>query len=85
MAGAEQGDPRTDSQPLNDDEEQVVKQAVQSEAAKQAIEQAAEVSRTKAIEFFQTPAELGLRFAVPQIALSVQGEMVLFDDPEVLD
>ena len=75
----------TIAQPLNDDEEQVVKQAVQSEAAKQAIEQAAEVSRTKAIEFFQTPAELGLRFAVPQIALSVQGEMVLFDDPEVLD
>lgn len=75
----------TIAKPLNDEEEQVIKQAVQSEPAKQAIEQAAEASRTKAIEYFQTPAEHGLRFAVPQIMLSVQGEMVLFDDPEVLE
>ncbi len=75
----------TIAKPLNDDEEQVIKQAVQTETAKQAIEQAAEVSRTTAIEYFQTPAEQGLRFAVPQMVLSVQGEMVLFDDPEVLE
>jgi type III restriction enzyme len=62
-----------------------VKQAVQSEPAKQAIEQAALASRSKAIEFFQTPAEQGIRFAVPQMALKLQGELVLFDDPEVLD
>ena len=45
----------------------------------------AEVSRTTAIEFFQTPAELGERFRVPQLALRVQGELQLFDDPEVLE
>lgn len=75
----------TITKPLNADEEIAVKEAVQSEAAKQAISQAAEVSRTKAIEFFQTPAELGVRFAVPQMALNMQGELLLFDDPEVLD
>ena len=71
--------------PLSADEEHAVKQTVQSEAAKQAIQQAAEVSRTKAVEFFQTPAELGVRFAVPQMALKIQGDLLLFDDPEVLD
>lgn len=71
--------------PLNAEEEAALKSAVQSEPARQAIEQAAEASRTVAIEFFQTPAEQGIRFAVPQLALSIQGELVLFDDPEVLD
>lgn len=75
----------TITKPLNVDEEAAVKSAVQSEPARQAIEQAAEASRTKAIEFFQTPAELGIPFAVPQMALSIQGELVLFDDPEVLE
>lgn len=71
-------------EPLSADEEHAVKQIVKSEAAKQAIQQAAEVSR-QSVEFFQTPAELGVRFAVPQMALNIQGELLLFDDPEVLD
>lgn len=75
----------TISHPLSEEEQEAVKQTVQSEPAKQAIQQAAEASRTKAVEFFQTPAELGVRFAVPQIVLSVQGELTLFDDPEVLE
>jgi len=75
----------TISQPLKPEEEETVKQAVKSEPAKQAIQQAAEASRAKAIEFFHTPAEQGLCFAVPQIALSVQGVLALFDDPEILD
>ena len=44
-------------------------------AALAAIVEAAEISRTTAIEFFQTPAELGERFRVPQLALRVQGEL----------
>lgn len=75
----------TIAKPLTEDEEAAVKQAVKTETAKQLIAQAAEASRTKAVEFFQTPAELGVRFAVPQMALNMQGELVLFDDPEVLD
>ncbi|MCW5567049.1 MAG: hypothetical protein KIS84_02335 [Dokdonella sp.] len=49
--------------------------------------EAAEVSRTTAIEFFQTPAELGERFRGISTGLAragSQGELALFDDPEVL-
>lgn len=71
--------------PLTEDEAEVLKASVTSETAAAAIMEAAEVSRTTAIEFFQTPAELGERFRVPQLALRVQGELALFDDPEVLE
>ncbi|QSA97219.1 DEAD/DEAH box helicase [Methylococcus sp. EFPC2] len=75
----------TISTPLTEDEAEVLKASVSSETAAAAIVEAAEVSRTTAIEFFQTPAELGERFRVPQLALRVQGELQLFDDPEVLE
>lgn len=81
----EKGKTLTISKPLSVDEEEELKQAVTGEESRMAIEQAAETSRTTAIEFFQTPSELGERFVVPQIALRVQGELALFDDPEVLD
>jgi type III restriction enzyme len=78
----------TISTPLTEDEAEVLKASVTSETAAAAIVEAAEVSRTTAIEFFQTLAELGERFRVPQLALRVQGsqgELALFDDPEVLE
>lgn len=75
----------TISTPLTEDEAEVLKASVTSETAAAAIVEAAEVSRTTAIEFFQTPAEMGDRFRVPQLALRVQGELALFDDPEVLE
>ena len=75
----------TISKPLTVDEEVELKQAVTDEKSRRAIGQAAETSRTTAIEFFQTPSELAERFVVPQIAVRVQGELALFDDPEVLD
>lgn len=75
----------TISVPLTDDETEVLKASVTSETAAAAIMEAAEVSRTTAIEFFQTPAELDERFQVPQLALRLQGELALFDDPEVLE
>jgi len=81
----EQDKSLTIAKPLNADEEIAVIEAVKSDAAKQAIAQAAEASRTVAIEFFQTPAELGVRFSVPQMALNIQGDLQLFDDPEVLN
>ncbi|MCE5360428.1 MAG: DEAD/DEAH box helicase family protein [Acidithiobacillus sp.] len=71
--------------PLTEDETEALKASVTSETAAATIVQAAEVSRTTAIEFFQTPAEQGERLCVPQLALRVQGELQLFDDPEVLD
>ncbi|MEO8406981.1 MAG: restriction endonuclease subunit R, partial [Oxalobacteraceae bacterium] len=78
----------TISAPLTEDETQVLSASVTSAAAVSAIVGAAEESRTTAIEFFQTPAELGQRFRVPQLALRTQGgqgEFQLFDDPEVLE
>ena len=75
----------TISTPLSEDEAEVLKASVTSEAAAAAIVEAAEVSRTTAIEFFQTPAELGARLRIPQLALRIQGELQLFDDPEVLE
>jgi type III restriction enzyme len=57
----------TISAPLTADEGEVLKATVTSEAAVSAIGQAAEASRTSAIEFFQTPAELGECFQVPQL------------------
>ena len=75
----------TISTPLTEDEAEVLKASVTSETAAAAIVEAAEVSRTTAIEFFQTPAESGERLRVPQLALRVQGELALFDDPEVLE
>jgi type III restriction enzyme len=78
----------TISTPLTEDDAEVLKASVTSETAAAAIVEAAEISRTTAIEFFQTPAELGERFRVPQLALRVQGsqgELALFDDPEVLE
>lgn len=75
----------TISTPLTEDEAETLKASVTSETAAAAIAEAAEVSRTSAIEFFQTPAERGERFRVPQLALRIQGELALFDDPEVLE
>ncbi|WP_345797594.1 DEAD/DEAH box helicase family protein [Castellaniella sp. MT123] len=71
--------------PLTETETQSLAATVSAPASAQAITQAAAQSRTSALEFFQTPAELAVRFRVPQLALRVQGELQLFDDPEVLE
>ncbi len=70
--------------PLAEDETEALTASVKSATAVAAIADAAQASRSTAIEFFQTPAETGERFRVPQLALRVQGELQLFDDPEVL-
>lgn len=75
----------TISAPLTEEEGAQLLQTVESSQAQEAIARAADASRTQAIEFFETPAEQGELFAIPQIALRVQGELALFDDPEVLD
>ncbi|GAC1627570.1 MAG: hypothetical protein NVS9B10_16670 [Nevskia sp.] len=71
-------------QPLDPAETAQVAATVVAEEARQAITRAAETSR-RAVEFFRTPAETGERLQVPQLAVRVQGELQLFDDPEVLD
>lgn len=71
--------------PLSEDEGAELKASVQSDTAAQAITEGALTSRTTAIEFFQTPAELGECIRVPQMAIRLQGEFQLFDDPEALE
>lgn len=71
--------------PLTEEDTAALRASVTSISAVTAIVDGAAISRTTAIEFFQTPAELGERFRVPQLALRVQGELQLFDDPEVLE
>lgn len=71
-------------EPLSPDETDAVKAAVATPAAVAAIDQAATESRTSAVEFFQTPAEKGIAFEVPQLALRLQGELELFEDVEQL-
>lgn len=71
--------------PLTKSEAAEVQEAVKDPATRVVIAQAAEASRTTAIEFFRTPAELGERLRVPQLALWQQSELQLFDDPEALD
>jgi len=71
--------------PLAEDETEILKTTVASVVAENAIAQAAEVSRTSAIEYFQTPAEQGERLRVPQMAVRMHGTLALFDDPEVLE
>jgi type III restriction enzyme len=75
----------TISKPLTEDDSEALKASVTSEIAVAAIAAAAEVSRTTAIEFFHTPAELGVRFRIPQLTLQIQGELQLFDDAEILE
>lgn len=73
-------------QPLDEGEEQELKAATTDATAREQIAKAAEASRQQAAEaYFETPAERGVAFRVPQLALRVQGELQLFDDPEVLD
>jgi type III restriction enzyme len=71
--------------PLTESEGTALQQTVEDEASRQVISQAAEASRTTAIQHFQTPAEFGEDFRVPQLALRLQGELQLFDDPEALE
>lgn len=71
--------------PLTEDDTVALQEAVHDEGSREAVARAGEVSRTTALEHFSTPAEQGLRLQVPQLALRMQGELQLFDDPEALD
>ena len=72
-------------EPLTEEETEEVKQAVSEPAAIKAVEKAAHESRTTAVVFFQTPAEEGIPFKIPQLVLMIQGDFELFDDVELLD
>ena len=57
----------TINEPLSPEEVEDIKATVSEPASIAVIEAAAKESRTTAVEFFQTPAELGIPFEVPQL------------------
>lgn len=69
--------------PLEEGETETLTRAQSAETAS-AINEAAEVSRA-AVEHFETPAERGEQFEIPMLQVRAQGELRLFDDPELLD
>lgn len=72
-------------QPLTEDEQQQLAAVVSTPAEAEAVIRAGEASRTTAVELRQSPSERGERLQIPAMALRMQGELALFDDPEVLD
>ena len=71
--------------PLAKEEEAAVKALLVMEAGKEVIEWANKEIQSQTVEIFRSPSERGLDFRVPQMALLVNGDLQLFDDPEVLD
>jgi type III restriction enzyme len=71
--------------PLADTEKAAVKGLFTFDADKDEIERANGEIQAQAVEIFRTPSERGLAFTVPRMAVMVNGELQLFDDPEVLD
>jgi len=75
----------TITQPLSAAETHTVQDTVASPPARQAIAEAAATQRAEALAFFQTPAERGIPFRAPHLAIMTQGQLAPFDDPELLD
>jgi type III restriction enzyme len=71
--------------PMSSAETEEVQAAAVMDVTREAIEQAGEASRTKAVEIFHTPSELGKAFLVPQMEVLIDGELRLFDGPEAID
>ena len=71
--------------PLTEEETGQLVALAKTDAEREAIAKAGEISRTSAIEVRLSPAENGERLSVPAMALLSQGELQFFDDVEVLD
>lgn len=75
----------TITQPLTIKETEALKETVTDPNIQAILEKAAEKSRIPSPEFFQTPSERGEIIKIPQLAVYIQSEFQLFDDPEMLD
>ena len=71
--------------PLTEGEADALQESVATPSAASAIAEAVAHYRVTTPEFFLTPAERGVVFQVPQLALRIHNELRLFDDPEVLE
>jgi len=75
----------TITKPLAPEEGVKLATTVLWDASQTVLAEAAKKSRTEAIELLKTPSERGLDFRIPLLAVWINGELQLFDDPEVLD
>lgn len=71
--------------PLSKEETEDIENSAVLDDTKEAIRQAGEYSRTEAVHIFTTASERGASFLVPQMAVMIDGELHLFDEPEALD
>ncbi|HLU06940.1 MAG TPA: DEAD/DEAH box helicase family protein [Woeseiaceae bacterium] len=72
-------------QPLTAAEAEQLAALTASDEEREAVVRACEISRTTAVEERLSPAEKGELLSIPAMGVLVQGELQLFDDPEVLD
>lgn len=73
------------SEPITEDEAESLSGSVLMELSKESLSRGVEASRTEAIKIFETPSQQSIPFCVPELAVWVNGELQLFDDPQVLD
>lgn len=72
-------------QPLTQEEAATLSATAADAGGRDAIVQAGLASRTTALQIRTSPSERGESLVVPAMAIRAQGELQLFDDPEVLD
>jgi type III restriction enzyme len=72
------------SEPINDDEAESLAATVLWEDTKDAIAKAVKISK-ESVKIFESPSQRSEPFSVPELAVWVNGELQLFDDPEVID
>lgn len=73
------------SEPINDEEAESLAETVLWDNTKKAIAQAVETSQQESVKIFESPSQRSEPFRVPELAVLVNGELQLFDDPEVID
>lgn len=73
------------SEPVTDEEVAVLSETVVWDKTRAVIGEAVKASREEAAQIFHTPSERSVPFRVPQLAVWVNGELQLFDDPEAID
>jgi type III restriction enzyme len=74
------------TEPLSNEEAESLSDSVLFDDTKEVIARAVETSRSpEAVKIFETPSQRSEPFCVPELAVWVNGELQLFDDPEVID
>ncbi len=74
----------TIKEPLSKPEEEELKEAFVMDVAREAVGLAVAKSH-ESVTIFQSPADKGELFKIPQLSVIIDGELRLFDEPEAID